>query len=167
MFKKVIVTLTAMMMLVCMTPTKVFAEESNSEEQQAIQVENLPSIDPGVAKIRISNSTESVIVEFHEITQELKVGEKTFKATWWPGNPNPQPGTEDWLFQHYSPNLGSTAPKATIDSCLVSVGLDLCAAAVKAFFQTGPWTLRRFVTYFGVALAESYALCLIAKGINN
>lgn len=167
MCKKMIVSLMAIMMFLCITPKQVFAEESASANQQALQIEKIPSIDPNVAKMRVSNSTETILVEFNEITQEFKVNGITFKPTWWPGNPNPQPGTEDWLFQHYSPNLGSSAPKSTVSACLVAIGIDLSKAAVKAFFESGKWTLSRFVSYFGIALAESYATCLIGKGITD
>ena len=28
----------------------------------------------------------------------LKLNGTTYKPTWWPGNPNPQPGTEEYLY---------------------------------------------------------------------
>ena len=167
MFKKIITAVLATLMLLIVLPTKVFAEEIVHNDSQIVEIRDIPSIDPAVGKLEVSNSEESILVEFNEITNELKIDGTTYKPTWWPGNPNPQPGTEDYLFQHYSPNLGSSASKSTVSACLVNVGIDLGKAAVKAFFQSRPWNLRRFVIYFGVALAESYAICLITKGITH
>ncbi len=167
MFKKIITLVLATLMFLIILPTKVFAEEVVHNDSQIIEISDIPSIDPAVGKLEVSNSEESIVVEFNEITNELKIDGTTYKPTWWPGNPNPQPGTEDYLFQYYSPNFGSSASKPTVNACLVSMGIDLTKSVVKAFFKTGPWTLKRFVIYFGVALAESYITCLISKGITN
>ena len=167
MFKKIITAVLATLMLLIVLPTKVFAEEIVHDDSQIVEIRDIPSIDPVVGKLEVSNSEETIVVEFNEITNELKIDGTTYKPTWWPGNPNPQPGTEDYLFQHYSPNFGSSASKPTVSACLVSMGIDLTKSVVKAFFKTGPWNLKRFVVYFGVALAESYITCLITKGITH
>ncbi len=167
MFKKIIASVLATLMFLIVLPTKVFAEETAYNDSQIVEIRNIPSIDPAVEKLEISNSEESIVVEFNEITNELKIDGTTYKPTWWPGNPNPQPGTEDYLFQHYSPNFGSSASKPMVNACLVSMGIDLAKSVVKAFFKKGPWNLKRFVIYFGLALAESYVTCLITKGITH
>ena len=165
MLKKVIAVLLSFVLCVCAGfVNKVNAESVDEVDHGIIQIHPIPSLDPVVGKLKISDSKETIVLSFNDITKEFTINGSTYTPDWWPGNPNPQPGSEDWLFQHYSPNLGSTAPKGTVSTCLVSIGFDLTWAAVTAFFKTGPWNLKRFVTYFGTTFAVSYANCLVSKG---
>lgn len=90
---------------------------------------------------------------------------------WWPGNPNPQPGTEDWLYQNYSPNLGSSASSSVAEDCslsaLIGGGVSVTSNTLKNFISGKKYTLAIFITYFGVGYAEGYAACLIYNGIKN
>ena len=73
MFKKIITAVLATLMLLIVLPTKVFAEEIVHNDSQIVEIRDIPSIDPAVGKLEVSNSEESILVEFNEITNELKI----------------------------------------------------------------------------------------------
>ena len=79
MFKKIIASVLATLTLLTVLPTKVFAEETVYNDSQIVEIRNIPSIDPAVEKLEISNSEESIVVEFNEITNELKIDGTTYK----------------------------------------------------------------------------------------
>lgn len=90
---------------------------------------------------------------------------------WWPGNPNPQPGTEDWLYQNYSKNLGNNASQVVAESCALSalVGGSFTAAeaTIGTWVKGKKFSLGSFVLTFGIGAASGYAQCLVVNGITN
>lgn len=90
---------------------------------------------------------------------------------WWPGNPNPQPGTEDWLFQNYGYNYGSNGSTKITENCLLSAliggGVGGAYTLVETMKKGGKLTLNRVVSAFGVSTATSYVACLIENGIKK
>ena len=100
-------------------------------------------------------------IDFKEGTQEVS-------PNWWPGNPNPQPGTEDWFFQH--PNYGSNAPdpvakecgyQAIVDSLLVPSGI----AAFNTWYLKKKFDLYTFGLSFVAEVTYNYATCLWRSGV--
>ena len=56
MFKKIITAVLATLMLLIVLPTKVFAEEIVHNDSQIVEIRDIPSIDPAVGKLEVSNS---------------------------------------------------------------------------------------------------------------
>lgn len=87
---------------------------------------------------------------------------------WWPGNPNPQPGTEDWFFQN--PSYGSSAPDPVAKQCGYDAIVDaLLPSAVEEAFMN--WYLKKqfdiytFGLSFAVNVTYNYAVCLWRSGV--
>lgn len=87
---------------------------------------------------------------------------------WWPGNPNPQPGTEDWFFQN--PTYGTNSPdpvarecgkKAIYDALVPSLAID----AFIAWYAKRKFDLYTFGLSFVVNVTYNYAACLWSSGV--
>lgn len=86
---------------------------------------------------------------------------------WWPGNPNPQPGTEDWFFQN--PTYGGNAPDPVARECGKDAVFDALLPNSAAAFAKW-YALRKFDLYtFGLSFAANvtynYAICLWRAGV--
>ena len=173
MFKKIITAVLATLMLLIVLPTKVFAEEIVHNDSQIVEIRDIPSIDPAVEKLEVSNSEESILVEFNEITNELKIDGTTYKPTWWPGNPNPQPGTEEYLYaqmqknRYFNPSISPETAKACameVSNNLVKIAID----TIIGFVASGNYSLASFLGHTGfgffTGMAKIYYGC-IAKYI--
>lgn len=87
---------------------------------------------------------------------------------WWPGNPNPQPGTEDWFFQN--PSYGTNAPDAVARRCGQEAIFDALvpAAAEEAFvmwFAKKAFDIGTFGLSFVANMTYNYAMCLWRSGV--
>lgn len=94
-------------------------------------------------------------------TNNQSSGDKTEESgptpRWWPGNPNPLPGSEAWLQNHmYLP-----APSVTARRCASSalIGTSL-TSGVGAWITRGPLTAFSFGATFGAGYLISYTLCV-------
>jgi len=92
-------------------------------------------------------------------------------SRWWPGNPNPPYGSEDWLFQNYGYNFGSSAPSDIAKGCalqaLIGGGISGAETLAYTWSTGGVFTLGVFVFKFGAGAATGYAGCLIYNGISS
>ena len=77
--------------------------------------------------------------------------------TWWPGDPNPKPGTEAWLQQnaHVGPGNMELARR-----CAVQAGIGAGSRLLIDWLYTGVWTLESFVMTFGRDFAVDYFMCI-------
>ena len=86
---------------------------------------------------------------------------------WWPGNPNPQPGTEDWFFQH--PDYGKNATKLQAEECgksaLIGATTSLVVAGFATWLSGGVFTVALFAKTFGEGLVGTYGTCLFEKNV--
>lgn len=88
---------------------------------------------------------------------------------WWPGNPNPQPGIEDWFFQNQ--NYGSNAPIAFSRDCAMQALKDALipggtAEAINYWLLKKAFSVGSFGVGFGVGYMYSYGACLMSKGVS-
>ena len=106
--------------------------------------------------------------EFLNLLKQVKrEGTQEVSPNWWPGNPNPQPGTEDWFFQH--PDYGSNAEPHQADKCAQKAFDDAyiynMTESIAVWVVTGSFSLAAFATAFGTSYAISYATCLYNEGV--
>lgn len=78
---------------------------------------------------------------------------------WWPGNPNPEPGSEAWLQNHmYLP-----APSEKARSCAYSTLINTTlTSGVSAWLSRATLTAYSFGITFGAEYLVSYALCVFS-----
>lgn len=79
---------------------------------------------------------------------------------WWPGNPNPAPGSEAWLQNH----LYLPAPSAKAKTCaLQTLGGSVAGATtvtVGKWIANGVLTAASFGLWFGMQYIASYTYCV-------
>lgn len=81
---------------------------------------------------------------------------------WWPGNPNPQPGTEEWFFQHpdYGPKGDSQiAQKCAIEALFPSLGSS-ALSEITIWIAKGVFSVGSFGISFGSGFVVSYGVCV-------
>lgn len=77
--------------------------------------------------------------------------------TWWPGDPNPKPGTEAWLQQNAHVAPGNMA---LARSCAVKAGVNATSTVLTSWLSSGVWTLESFVITFGLSFGVVYFDCI-------
>lgn len=87
---------------------------------------------------------------------------------WWPGNPNPQPGTEDWFFQN--PTYGTSSPDPIAKECGKEAIYDALvpSLAIEAFatwYAKRKFDLYTFGLTFVAEVTYNYATCLWDAGV--
>lgn len=85
--------------------------------------------------------------------------EPSVETKWWPGNPNPAPGSEAWL-QLY----GYTAPKnvETARRCAVeALGIAPTASSLISWLAKGVYTVSSFCRTFGADFVGNYFSCVL------
>ena len=89
------------------------------------------------------------------------------QPNWWPGNPNPQPGTEDWFFQNltYGANATKLQAEGCVKSALIGAGFSISFLALATWVSAGTFTLAAFGSTFGTGLITSYGACLFEKNV--
>lgn len=81
---------------------------------------------------------------------------------WWPGDPNPQPGSQEWLWTHASYTTSSSAKAKkcglkALKGAVIVGGVDRAVEkwVLKAIFNVGT-----FAASFGLSFAYGYYTCL-------
>lgn len=85
--------------------------------------------------------------------------ESEIGARWWPGDPNPTPGSEAWLQLH-----GHTAPKDSklARKCAVeALGGSFNLSSISSWIAGGTWTVLNFSRSFGIGWTVAYFECVI------
>lgn len=86
------------------------------------------------------------------------------QARWWPGDPNPQPGSQEWLWTHAQMKPGSpTKAKKCAKQALIKGGFTGSAeSAVVTWMLGNVFTLGAFAATFGVGFSVEYFNCIIS-----
>lgn len=102
-----------------------------------------------------NKNVESTTCYYVELLQEINNEQISIAPTWWPGNPNPQPGTEDWMFQnqHYAP------PSDLAKKCAIKAMGGGSLSSIGAFLKFGA-SIGLAIRTFGVGWAISYTKCI-------
>lgn len=81
---------------------------------------------------------------------------------WWPGNPNPFPGSEAWLQQHIDYSSGD--PTKSRECLVEAVGTKDLGADALSWFATsalaGVFTVTGLIEALGVAIAIRWLMCM-------
>ena len=110
-------------------------------------------------------STTSVYASSNNVNTNNDI---LIQPRWWPGNPNPQPGTEDWFFQN--PTYGTNSPdpiakecgkKAIYDALMPSLAID----AFVTWYAKRKFDLYTFGLTFVAEVTYKYATCLWEAGV--
>ena len=142
MFKRIIASVLATLMFLIVLPTKVFAEEIVHNDSQIVEIRDIPSIDPAVEKLEVSNSEESILVEEYLYAQMQKN-------------------------RYFNPSISPATAKACameVSNNLVKIAID----TIIGFVASGNYSLASFLGYTGfgffTGMARVYYEC-IAKYI--
>ena len=81
---------------------------------------------------------------------------------WWPGDPNPRPGSEAWLQQHASVKPGNmeVARRCALQA-LAPSGIGAGAGEFISWLTKGVWTVGSFAQSFGISWVVGYFDCII------
>ena len=87
--------------------------------------------------------------------------EPSVETKWWPGNPNPAPGSEAWLqlYGYTAPSDATTARKCAIQA----LGGSFNPASIASWIAGGTYTVLNFARSFGAGWAVAYFSCVIAN----
>ena len=82
--------------------------------------------------------------------------------TWWPGDPNPKPGTEAWLQQNYYVGPGNIelARRCALQA-LLPAGIKAGSKSLIIWLANGAWHLGSFAGTFGLKFAVEYCSCIL------
>ena len=96
-------------------------------------------------------------------TQQTTVNDNLPQARWWPGDPNPQPGSQEWLWTHATmkPNTATKAKKCAINALLLGGFKGSAESAVVTWITKGIFTLGSFAATFGIGFAVDYFSCIL------
>lgn len=170
--KKYLLTALAVLLLVCVSATKINAydstiESSTNADSFSLKIVEIPTIDPVIKKAKFLSDNEVNVITYNKITNELRINNNVIKPNWWPGNPNPQPSTEDWFFQHM--DYGGNAPSGIAKACAVeafnNTYINTMSSAVVAWAAGGAFSLSVFAATFGFSYVMDYAKCMYRHGV--
>lgn len=96
--------------------------------------------------------------------QQINTSGETASPNWWPGDPNPQPGSEAWLQQNANVRASdmTTARKCALEA-LIGSGIGSSSDAFISWLGRGVWSVGSFAQSFGVSWVVSYFYCITAN----
>lgn len=85
------------------------------------------------------------------------------RARWWPGDPNPEPGTEAWLQLHGStttsdPTVARRCAVQALAGAIIPGGID---AAVHKWILKGVFSVSSFALSFSISWCYGYFTCIV------
>lgn len=84
------------------------------------------------------------------------------QPNWWPGDPNPQPGSEAWLQLHASVKPGNMeVARSCALQALAPSGVGAGAESFITWLYQGVWTVGSFAASFGLNWTVGYFDCII------
>lgn len=94
-------------------------------------------------------------------SEDVEIGGQAVSPRWWPGNPNPVPGSEAWLQNHmYLPAPSATARRCAKSALTGSVVTGGITAGVEKWIIKGILTGASFGASFGIGYIVSYTQCV-------
>ena len=78
---------------------------------------------------------------------------------WWPGNPNPFPGSEAWLQQHIDYSSGD--PTKSRECLIEAFGFGSLTGEALSWLAAGTFTVASLLKSFGTGIAISWLLCML------
>ena len=101
----------------------------------------------------------SMPLHAQENTLQSSKSPDQIEARWWPGNPNPEPGSEAWLqlYGYKTPGNPTIARKCALEALGGSFG----ASSIASWIAGGTFTVLNFARTFGASWAVGYLACII------
>ncbi|MBF0579390.1 hypothetical protein IM774_06285 [Erysipelotrichaceae bacterium RD49] len=84
------------------------------------------------------------------------------QVNWWPGDPNPRPGSEAWLQQNTNVRAGNMeAARRCGLQALAPAGIGAGADTFYIWLMQRVWTVGSFARTFGISWVVGYFDCII------
>lgn len=100
------------------------------------------------------------LLDPYETTEEDNT---TPQPRWWPGDPNPQPGSQEWLWTHatMTPGTPTKARSCAIEAITVGGLGNSALSKVSSWIAREVFTVASFASSFGVGAAINYLQCIL------
>lgn len=110
----------------------------------------------GTASIILAGSLNPVLAN---TTGMARIDGGGYETMWWPGDPNPEPGTEAWLQLHG--NVTTNDSTVARRCALEAVGSSIAPSSIYSWVAKGAFSVASFGLAFGIDWTYNYWKCII------